>query len=100
MSCLNWNSWSPFTPFPKAPDATECRSQAEGAVRSEDTVFPRRQRQYLQRSQEWLSADLGPEHLEIADLEASLCALRPAQQVGPHTQVWGPLLQSVSTLWT
>lgn len=87
-------------PLPQGPRCYRVQSRAVGAVRSEDTVFPRRQRQYLQRSQEWLSADLGPEHLDIADLEASLCPLRPAQQVGPHSQVWGPLLQSVSTIWT
>lgn len=43
---------------------------------------------------------LGPDHLDFTHLEASLCPLRSALQVGPHTQAWGPLLQSVSTLWT
>lgn len=48
----------------------------------------------LQHSQEGLSADLVPEHLDITHLEASLCLLKPALKAGPHTQPWGPLLQS------
>lgn len=54
-------------------------------------MFSKRERQYLQHSQEGLSADLEPEQLDITHLEASLCPLRPALQVGPHTRAWGPL---------
>lgn len=49
-------------------------------------MFAKREKQYLQLSQEGLSADLRLEHLDITHLEASLRPLRPALQVGPHTQ--------------
>ena len=48
-------------------------------------MFPKRVKQYLQHSQEGISADLVPEHLDISHLEASLCPLRPALQVGLHS---------------
>ena len=48
-------------------------------------MFPKRAKQYLQHSQEGISADLVPEHLDITHLEASLCPLRPALQVGLHS---------------
>lgn len=50
-------------------------------------MFPKRERQYLQHSQEGLSADLGPDHLDITHLEASLCPLRPALQIGSHSSL-------------
>ncbi|XP_059950375.1 uncharacterized protein LOC132486834 [Mesoplodon densirostris] len=43
-------------------------------------MFPKRAKRYLQHSQEGISADLVPEHLDITHLEASLCPLRPALQ--------------------
>lgn len=37
-------------------------------------MFPKRERQYLQHSQERISADLGPEHLDVTHLGASVYA--------------------------
>lgn len=48
-------------------------------------MFPKRAKRYLQHSQEGISADLVPEHLDITHLEASLSPLRPALQVGLHS---------------
>lgn len=51
-----------------------------------------------QHSQEGLSADLVPEHLDITHLEASLCLLKPALKAGPHS-LGDPFCKMVYTLY-
>lgn len=99
LSLLNRNSWSPST-LPRGPRCYRVQVRVVGEVSSEDVVFPRRERQYLQRSQEGLSADLGPTHLHIADFGSIFMATKTSLAGRSSHSGLGTSFARVSTLWT
>lgn len=63
-------------------------------------MFPKRERQYQQHFQEGLSADLGPDHLDITHLDRGICMPSKASPADWVSLQLRDLFASVSTLWT